>query len=440
MANDQRTRQSAEKRGVGSEGAAATTEVTLEPCMHEKRNVRALNRTPESGALRVRALAEEALMEAERDVLGENAFVPTGNFTLYYTVEARLSTANGRSFASVHLEMHLLDPAGHPIGTFDRTSWGRDITDNKTNGQAVFLRGDMYSLFHTALHDLEPAVLNEKPCIHQLERIQGATLTHPADFDQRAVANEDGGRGRQYALLVGISRYSDATLNLSTPHADVMALQSLLLSRYGFRQVQVLEDNEATREGILKAMERLDKVLEPSDSLLLFYAGHGWMAPEAPYEGYWLPYDSPSDKQSPQRWISNAEVRDTLARLHCRHVLLVSDSCYSGRLIVEADGSFQAGDATTATLVRSQRQRSREIITSGGLEPVKDGGGNGHSIFAQALLTVLEHPLASPLTTRHLFTELALRLRAARVSQRPSFRQLEALGHQEDGTFVLYPD
>jgi len=41
-------------------------------------------------------------------------------------------------------------------------------------------------------------------------------------------------------------------------------------------------------------------------------------------------------------------------------------------------------------LARMTRKRSRTAMVSGGLEPVLDSGGGGHSVFAKAFLAALE--------------------------------------------------
>ena len=41
-------------------------------------------------------------------------------------------------------------------------------------------------------------------------------------------------------------------------------------------------------------------------------------------------------------------------------------------------------------LQRLTNKKSRLVFTSGGKEPVQDGGGGNHSIFAKSLINVLE--------------------------------------------------
>ena len=53
-----------------------------------------------------------------------------------------------------------------------------------------------------------------------------------------------------------------------------------------------------------------------------------------------------------------------------------------------------------------ERTKSRMVITSGNIEPVLDGGGGKHSVFARALIEVLLET-RSPLTSTELYTRVS---------------------------------
>ncbi|MDP8964651.1 MAG: caspase family protein, partial [Cyanobacteriota bacterium] len=63
------------------------------------------------------------------------------------------------------------------------------------------------------------------------------------------------GTPRKLALLVGINTYSDAPLNGCV--TDVYLQQQLLIHRFGFnpKDILILTDGQATRQGILTAFE-----------------------------------------------------------------------------------------------------------------------------------------------------------------------------------------
>ena len=72
--------------------------------------------------------------------------------------------------------------------------------------------------------------------------------------------------GKYYALLIGISNYP-GNLHLKTPAEDAKAVGDLLAKSYGFK-VSTLLDNQATRTGILSAINGYRAKLQPEDNLL----------------------------------------------------------------------------------------------------------------------------------------------------------------------------
>ena len=68
-----------------------------------------------------------------------------------------------------------------------------------------------------------------------------------------------------------------------------------------------------------------------------------------------------------------------------KHILLVADSCFSGTLT----RGLSIADRTSGYVERLASKKARTALTSGGLEPVADGGGSGHSAFALAFLNSL---------------------------------------------------
>jgi hypothetical protein len=82
------------------------------------------------------------------------------------------------------------------------------------------------------------------------------------------------------------------------------------------------------------------------------------------------------------------------------------------------------------------------VFTSGGLQPVLDQGGDGaHSIFARALLSVLQ--LAErPMTASEVFSAVAARVAwktgQMGLAQTPQLAPIRYAGH-EAGELVLAP-
>jgi hypothetical protein len=130
--------------------------------------------------------------------------------------------------------------------------------------------------------------------------------------------------------------------------------------------------------------------------------------------------------------------------MSARHVLVISDSCYSGSLTRSALARLDPGMSDEARVAWQRAmagKRSRTALTSGGIAPVMDAGGGRHSVFAGALLSVLRANEAV-LEGQRLFQELAARVTYAaerfRFEQTPQYAPIKFSGH-ESGDFFFVP-
>jgi peptidoglycan hydrolase-like protein with peptidoglycan-binding domain len=185
--------------------------------------------------------------------------------------------------------------------------------------------------------------------------------------------------GHYYAVVIGNNNYKKLP-KLNTAVEDAKAVAATLEQDYGFT-VSLLTD--ASEEQVVGALDALRRKLTPQDNLLIYYAGHGWYDDGAE-RGYWLPVDAVADNQS--HWISNADITDSLKAMQAKHVLVVADSCYSGSLT----RGLAIGSGSSSYFEDIVKRRARTVLTSGGLEPVLDAGGGGHSVFARAFLDALQ--------------------------------------------------
>ncbi|MBW2311934.1 MAG: caspase family protein [Deltaproteobacteria bacterium] len=230
--------------------------------------------------------------------------------------------------------------------------------------------------------------------------------------------------GDYHALVIGNNEYNFLR-KLKTAINDATEVGKLLKDDYGF-QVTTLTD--ATRADILTALESFRAQLIENDNLLIYYAGHGWLDEEAD-EGYWLPVDATSD--STVNWLSNSAITSTLKAIAAKHVLVVADSCYSGKLarglhIVKKSPHY---------LSRIAHKRARSVLCSGGLEPVIDSGGKGgHSVFASQFIQALREN-KDIILGAELFTAIR-RPVLLNADQSPEYADIRKAGH-EGGDFLF---
>lgn len=244
-------------------------------------------------------------------------------------------------------------------------------------------------------------------------------------------------KGRRLALVIANQAYQHWP-KLDTPLADAQAVSEALRQRFGF-DVTVLQN--ATRQQLLAALSRLRLQAGPEDQVLVYYAGHGQMD-SVTARGYWIPVDG--DEKDLAQWVSVIDVTDQLSAMAARHVMVIADSCYSGTLmrslIPQVDQALSP-DQRQGPLKQLAQQRVRVAMTSGGLEPVADGGSVDHSLFARSLLDMLDQ-VKAPVAAQELFQAVSNRFahlaQRLRITQQPQYAPIGFAGH-EAGDFVLVP-
>lgn len=236
--------------------------------------------------------------------------------------------------------------------------------------------------------------------------------------------------GSYYSLIIGIDRYQRFR-PLQTAVSDAKAMAQVLHDQFGF-ETRLLLDSDATRTKIIDALSEYRRTLKPDDNLLVYYAGHGHYDKEAD-KAYWLPVDA--DPDSPANWILADDLTTDVKVIKARHVLIVSDSCYSGGLTRDAGVTVRPTDRTVY-LQRMLNATSRTLMASGGNEPVADGGGSGHSVFANALLAGLD-AIPDPIFSADQLFHGFVKERVAGLSEQvPQYNMIRNSGHA-DGDFVF---
>jgi len=237
--------------------------------------------------------------------------------------------------------------------------------------------------------------------------------------------------GRYYAIVIGINKYPAPLPQLKTAVNDARAVANLLEKSYGFKTTPLL-DKDATRVNILNTINHFRDTLGENDSLLIYYAGHGYSDKVAD-KAYWLPVDADSIYSS-NRIIADELTTDVRVQ-NARHVLIISDSCYSGGLSRDID-SPEESVGRTVFLDRMARSRSRTLMASGGDEPVSDTGTDGHSVFAYAVLRSLQQSTQSVFTASDLFYGSVRQQVAGKSDQVPQYSIIRNSSHDE-GDFVF---
>jgi hypothetical protein len=230
---------------------------------------------------------------------------------------------------------------------------------------------------------------------------------------------------KKVAVLIGNNDYREGIPQLETPIADVAAIGKVLAERMGY-EVTILKN--ATKANMVKTLKALTEQTTQPESVLIFYAGHGYQLDDTK-AGFWMPSDASAS--DPKTWVSNNDIQRFLNRIDAKQIMVVADSCFSGTLTKE-----QSIDAPR-TAPREQLLSRRAVVTlsSGDEEPVTDEGLGGHSIFAYHFLGEIQRiQKMSPASVA--FERLRENVAKAHP-QTPQLGGVRSAGHMTGANYLL---
>jgi len=238
--------------------------------------------------------------------------------------------------------------------------------------------------------------------------------------------------GNYYALIIGIDDYTGSWNKLKNAVNDAKAIENSLRTQYKFDVFRTLYNDDATRVKIIKEFEWLVANVKPEDNVLIYYSGHGEYN-QPLNKGYWVPVDA--KEASTSRYISNSDIQTFLGGIRSKHTLLISDACFSGDIF--------RGKTLEIPFEESERyyrnvhnKMSRKAITSGGVEPVMDGGREGHSVFAYYLLKTFDYNNYAYFDASQLYENIKIPV-TNNSSQEPEFHPIKDTG-DEGGQFIFF--
>lgn len=233
--------------------------------------------------------------------------------------------------------------------------------------------------------------------------------------------------GKKHILGIGVDAYTHWR-KLNNAVRDMQEITSLLMNRYDFATSTLIKDQEATRDRIEEELYRYtdESVLGPDDSLFIYYSGHGYL--DKNKRGYWVPVGAQKDKIA--SYFPNSRIKEIVADMKCRHVLLVSDSCFSGSLFTRTRGG---GEELVA--LDYERRMSRWAICSGREDQEVSDGSDGNSPFAKALIQELKLNSFGKINISRI-AEIVTTITRSNYNQLPAFGPLQDTGDM-GGQFVF---
>jgi uncharacterized caspase-like protein len=194
-------------------------------------------------------------------------------------------------------------------------------------------------------------------------------------------------------VLVGVETCRAASLR--GPACDVEAMRRVLVGpRFGF-SVDVLLDRDATRVGILQALERMIAATCEGDVALFYFSGHGIRAAICPHD---------YDRGLHDLAITDVELASVFDRIVTRGARLTAilDCCFSGALHSPA---FVLAGCSGDQIARNVKVgRARMGVFTHHLAAVMDGlahGATNREVIASVQASIVasgeaQSPVAHP--------------------------------------------
>ncbi len=278
-----------------------------------------------------------------------------------------------------------------------------------------------------------------------------------SDLDGITVFGEQKGYRKNWALLIGINytgRQEEIRLDPANRRAlpelknaanDAKALASVLKKYYAYDDDAIIvltddadvENDMPTAARIRNELNELclpDKV-QPEDSVLIFFAGHGFKMDRASALSgnavSLLPYDVTLSQGRPvgtKTFDLPDGLFELVAKIPARHKLIVLDCCYSGEIFnARGDVGFQSrSHAANRSDAALQQEPTFQAIASCRATQVASDGRDGNSKFTTALLDGLKHIPARSDGDRRVWANRLLAYMRPNFdeSQRPDCRNL----------------
>ena len=237
--------------------------------------------------------------------------------------------------------------------------------------------------------------------------------------------------GKYYALIIGIDKYKTPWNQLVNAVNDAKAIETTLKAQYKFDAFKTLYNEQANRDAIITELEWLVANAKENDNVFIFYSGHGEYKKELG-KGYWVPVDAVTS--STAKYISNSDLQTYINGIKSKHTLLVSDACFSGDIF--------RGNTVSVPFEESEKYYrevhglvSRQAITSGGIEPVMDGGKDGHSVFTYYFLKSLNENKSKYFDASQIYTKIKIPV-INNSEQTPKLSPIKNAG-DEGGQFIF---
>ena len=316
--------------------------------------------------------------------------------------QANLPNGRGSYFFKKggHYEGGFLEGRFHGSGTMyykDGAVYSGQWERSKKNGLGVFTNvngvseeGEWVNGKPLHTHAIEPEEENEAILVELLDGESTSKKTFSAVEGPDESSSVDRSSIRIWATVVGVASYNHMP-SLHYTDDDAYQIYAFLKSPEGGalpdEQIQVLVDDNATRENILNAMRNTFLQADENDVILFYFSGHG-------VEGAFIPVDFDGFDNR----LYHQEIRQILDSSKAKHKLVMGDACHAGSLFSAngEDSNLMASRSMTSMLHQyySAFENSNGglafLMSSKGAEVSLEDSGIRSGVFSHFLIRGLK--------------------------------------------------
>ena len=152
----------------------------------------------------------------------------------------------------------------------------------------------------------------------------------------------------KYALVVGIGKFLHGLNELKYSVSDATNFSRFLLDpeRGGFSKGNVifLTNQDATRNNVANALERIKNLAEPNDLVVIYISSHG--TPPEKFGGVFIVTYDTEVKPRERVWqtaVGEALLKDFVENLKSKRLIMILDACYSNSAYRYVPGFLPSG-------------------------------------------------------------------------------------------------
>ena len=204
----------------------------------------------------------------------------------------------------------------------------------------------------------------------------------------RFIATRAQEEARLYILAVGIDRYRDASINLKYAAKDARDFITQMAGKAGtiYQPSNIyltsLANEQATKQDILAAIEKLAAQVKHNDSFIFFNASHGLLL-QSQYYIVTSSFDGRLD--TGVSLISSNEIVEMSKRIKALSQLFIFDTCHAGGVDIIVSGLYDARMSVMA------KKMGLHIYASAGSVQTALDGYQSNGLYTHALLTGLKN-------------------------------------------------